>query len=142
MHTLVAVCSLDGDVNTDNDSRSVEVEVVETVANTMSVATLGGSSANLFWGVWQATVTFGVKDGNLQPVENATVSGTFSDGSTLFECTTNAAGRCSVEGWQWWLNCLTFTISDVVHATLEYDPAFDDDHEPDLFGTNITVCRP
>jgi subtilisin len=146
VHTLTASLTSPSafyDQNPDNDTRSSQVEVREQAApNTLHIESLTGSSANMFWGIWKAEVKFKVVDFLGAPVNQATVSGTFSDGPTLFKCTTGVNGACSVLGYQMWLDCLTFTVSDVTHQTLDYDPYQDDDKEPNLYGTNITVCRP
>jgi hypothetical protein len=76
-----------------------------------------------------------------EPVANATVFGTFSDGPTIFKCTTNQSGTCFVEGWQMYLNCLTFTVTNV-SASLPYSSLENRDADGDSDGTSITVCRP
>jgi subtilisin family serine protease len=145
-HTLTASLTFSADSddqNLDNNTHAITVEVRQEAApNTLHIGSLTGSSANMFWAIWEAEVKFKVVNFEDAPVAQATVSGVFSDGDTLFQCTTGAGGRCSVFGYQWWLDCLTFTVEEVAHQTLDYDPSLDDDLEPNLLGTNITVCRP
>jgi hypothetical protein len=125
-----------------NNSSSVEIMVTDqTTPTSVHIADLDGKGTNLFWGIWVARVTFSVQNNMDQPVTNATVSGTFSDGPTVFQCTTNGSGTCFAEGWQMWRNCLTFTVTDVF-AGLPYSPSENKDPEGDSNGTSITVCRP
>ena len=72
----------------------------------------------------------------------AIVSGVFSDGSTLFQCTTNGSGTCQVTGYQYYLTCLTFTVLDVSHPALTYHPKENTDPEGDSDGTSTVTCRP
>jgi len=111
-----------------------EVSVSEEPTS-LHIHALDATSRNVFWRIWEAVVSVTVYDDWQNPVSGATVYGLFSDGSTLFECTTNTNGKCSVFGYQWRLNCLTFTVTDVWHDTLEYDPSSDVDRA-------IEVCRP
>jgi PKD repeat protein len=115
---------------------------IEVVTNTLHVADLDATSANLFWGFWSTTVTIIVKDAGNNPVANANVYGVFSDGSTLFTCTTGVSGTCQVTGYQWTLNCLTYTVVDVTHVTLIYRAEENSDPDGDSDGTEITSCRP
>jgi chitodextrinase len=119
-----------------------ESVTIEAVNNTLYVSDLDGASRRLFWGFWAAQVTIRVSDTAQSPVPNAGVSGLFNDGPSLFQCTTNASGSCTVTGYQWALSCLTFTVTNVAHATLEYDPLLNTDPDGDSNGTQITVCRP
>lgn len=132
-----------GDAVESNNFKETTVEVTDQLTPTsVHIADLDGSGANLFWGIWVATVTITVKNNMEEPVSGATVSGLFSDGSSLFQCTTNGSGTCFVEGWQMWLNCLTFTVTDVF-ASLRYEPSDNNDPEGDSDdGTSIVVCRP
>ena len=52
------------------------------------------------------------------------------------------AGACTVVGYQYTLPCLTFSVTNVAHATLKYQPALNSDPDGDSNGTRITVCRP
>jgi hypothetical protein len=75
-------------------------------------------------------------------VPSVRVSGLFNDGPSLFQCTTNTTGSCTVVGYQLQLPCLTFTVTGATHATLKYEPAQNRDPDGDSNGTQITVCRP
>ncbi|OGP65363.1 MAG: hypothetical protein A2170_05990 [Deltaproteobacteria bacterium RBG_13_53_10] len=144
-HTLTAILTNGleiGDTVQANNTQSVRVTVTdETTPTSVHIADLDGEGTHFGFGLWLATVTVTVRDNMEQLAEGATVSGVFSDGSTLFECTTNESGTCFVEGWQLWLSCLTFTVTDVV-VSLPYKPEDNGDPEGDSDGTSITVCRP
>ncbi|MEJ2363717.1 MAG: S8 family serine peptidase, partial [Deltaproteobacteria bacterium] len=109
---------------------------------TMHIGDLDASSRRMFGRFWEAKITFTLHDSWHEPVADAWVYGLFSDGSSLFQCSTNANGKCSVYGYQYWLKCLTFTVTDIWHDSLVYDPAQNQDPDGDSDGTNITVCRP
>ena len=96
---------------------------------------------------WQVIVTVAVHDGGDALVENATVSGTWTDwgkGSKT-ECTTDASGTCEVKSGK--LNGVldtTFSVDNVSHATLStYNAGAN--HDPDIpvdsDGTSITVIK-
>jgi subtilisin family serine protease len=136
-HVLTATATYGyQDENPSNDVKSTSVEIMDPATpTTMHIHALGSISRNVFWSIWEAEVIITVYDDWQNPVPGATVNGLFSDGSTLFQCSTNSNGMCSVYGYQWWLNCLTFTVTDVWHDTLEYDPSSNIDQY-------IVVCRP
>jgi subtilisin family serine protease len=141
-HTLTASLENAEDEVAANNSSSATVMVTDQATPTsVHIADLDGKGTNVFGGIWVARVTFSVKNNMEQSVANATVSGTFSDGPTIFQCKTNGSGTCYVEGWQMYLNCLTFTVTNVA-ANLPYSPSENRDPEGDSNGTNIRVCRP
>jgi len=123
------------------DSASQTV-TIDSVVNTMHVGDLDALARRLFGNFWQATVTVRIRDTADSPVPNARVSGLFDDGSSVFQCTTGTTGACSVVGYQWFRSCLTFTVTNVTHATLQYRPLENRDPEGDSNGTRVTVCRP
>ena len=124
---------------TGTTSESVTIQVVN---DTLHVSDLDRASRRLFFGLWEARITIRVADTVGSPVPSAGVSGLFSDGPSAFQCTTNASGGCTVVGYQWYLSCLTFSVTNVAHATLKYAPAQNADPDGDSNGTQITVCRP
>jgi serine protease len=115
---------------------------IQTVNNTLHVSDLDGVGRRLFLGFWEARITIRIADTLNRQVSNARVTGLFNDGASLFQCTTNASGSCTVAGYQLNLSCLTFTVTNVTHATLKYQPALNSDPDGDSNGTQITVCRP
>ena len=114
--------------------------------DTMHVGDLDGSSQWLGWGFkWRADVTITVHDANHNPVANATVNGTWSDpASGSDSCTTDASGTCTMSSAKLRsrTSSVTFTVDDVTHATLTYDPADNHDPDGDSDGTSITINRP
>lgn len=115
---------------------------IQAINNTLHVSDLDGFGRRIFLGFWEARITIRIADTLGRPVSNARVSGLFNDGPSLFQCTTNATGSCLVSGYQLNLSCLTFTVTNVTHATLKYSPALNSDPDGDSNGTQITVCRP
>ena len=85
------------------------------------VADLSGSASTRKGG-WTATVTVNVASGSDAPVSSATVSGNWSTGAGG-GCTTSATGTCSFAlkvGRK--VTAVTWTVTDIAHATLAYDP--------------------
>jgi serine protease len=115
---------------------------ISQLTNTLHVADLDAASFRVFGRFWGTRVTIAVRDAGDTPVTGAFVSGVFSDGSSLFQCTTGASGTCQVQGYQYFLACLTFTVLDVSHPTLIYRPEENTDPEGDSNGTSIVTCRP
>jgi subtilisin family serine protease len=141
-YTLTATVAFD-DENASNNDMAVEMEVrLQGLPDTIHIGDLDGSSRYVFWTIWAARVTMAIHDTDHNPVPAATVYGVFSDGPSVFQCTTNSNGQCSVVGYQWFLNALTFTVTDVYHVDLDYEPADNHDPEGDSNGTSITVFRP
>lgn len=115
---------------------------IQSINNTSHVSDLDGVGRRLFLGFWEARITIRIADTLNKQVSNARVTGLFNDGTSLFQCTTNPSGSCTVAGYQLNLSCLTFTVTNVTHATLKYQPALNGDPDGDSNGTQITVCRP
>ena len=69
-------------------------------------------------------VTATVTDANNEPVAGATVTYFWDDtpNSIHSDCVTDGSGKCTVMGLQFRGTCLTFTVLDVSHSTLTYDP--------------------
>ena len=87
--------------------------------------------------LWTATVTIEIHGGSHAPLANATVRGSWTDGSTA-SCVTNGAGRCSLTlpGIARSQSSVRFTVSSVTHA-LGYEP--DNNHDPDADSNGITI---
>jgi hypothetical protein len=114
-------------------------------ANNSHVGDLDGSSFSVNSRYWGASVTILVLDYNDSPVANATVNGNWSGG--IFggaACTTGGSGACTVTSGNVRNNkgSVTFTVSNVSHATLAYDPTANSDPDGDSTGTTITVSKP
>jgi hypothetical protein len=94
---------------------------------------------------WNATVTVKVLDQNGAPVSGATVSGTWSNGTSGGgNCTTNASGLCSITrlNIRNQSNSVTFTVTNISKAGTTYNPAANTDPDGDSDGTVIVVNKP
>lgn len=110
----------------------------------MHVGDLDGNSINN-GRTWTAEVTILIVDNNGSPVGNATVNGNWSNGASgSANCTTNASGTCTVSmsGIRKNVRSVDFTVTNVTHSTLTYNPAANTDPEGDSDGTTITVSKP
>jgi hypothetical protein len=106
---------------------------------TLHVADLDGSAVLVGTkGNWQATVTATVRDTGGNPVQGATLNGTWGS------CTTDGLGQCSLDSAEMRKNksSVTLTVEDVTHPTLAYDAAANADPDGDSDGTAITVNKP
>jgi hypothetical protein len=113
-------------------------------AGTLYVADLDGLGSKAGKN-WDATVTITVFDDAQKKVGNATVSGSWSDGSSATCITDNGSGQCTVtltgiNGKS--TSSVTFTVDNISHASLTYDPAGNSDPDGDSDGTTITVNKP
>jgi hypothetical protein len=94
---------------------------------------------------WNATVTVKVLDQNGAPVSGATVSGTWSNGTSGGgNCTTNASGLCSITrlNIRNQSNSVTFTVTNISKAGTTYNPAANTDPDGDSNGTVIVINKP
>jgi PKD repeat protein len=108
---------------------------------TMHLGDLDGS-VRAWKNFWRATVTITVHDASHNPVANATVAGSWDSGGTDF-CVTNDTGQCSITSDKLDHGVgVTFTVNDVTHATLSYDPAGNHDPDGDSDGTIIPIDAP
>ncbi len=114
-------------------------------SSNMHVADLDASAQSYRGGVWSADVTILVVDDGGFPVANATVSGTWSGAHNGSDsCVTDAGGQCSVQSPQVPKGgknngTMTWTVTNVTHASLSYDAAANSDPDGDSNGTSITV---
>ena len=116
----------------------------EPSADTMHVGDLDGTSINN-GSTWTANVTITIEDAGHNPVANATVSGSWSNGASgTASCTTGSSGQCtvSVSGIRKRTGSVTFTVDNVSHSTLTYDATANHDPDGDSNGTTITVNKP
>jgi hypothetical protein len=113
-------------------------------ATSQHVADLDGTSTSQ-GARWTAFVTITVHDSNHTPLANATVSGAWSNGATgMPSCVTNSSGVCTVSrnNLRNVTNSVTFTITNITHATLSYNAADNHDPDGDSNGTVIVVNKP
>jgi PKD repeat protein len=132
---------------TDDASQTTESEIVnvtvDNVYETMHVGDLDGSSA-IVRNKWNAAVMVTVHDADEGPVANATVSGAWSGGVVgTGTCSTDGSGQCQVvrTGISNKLASVIFTVENVTHSSLAYDPAANHDPDGDSDGTAITVYQ-
>ena len=112
-------------------------------ASTMHVADLDGSASSNN-PHWEASVSVTVVDANGDPVSGAAVDGDWSAGTGGdSNCTTDGAGQCSVSrALQNRDKSVTYTVQQISHSSLTYDPAANADPDGDSDGSQITVQRP
>lgn len=109
----------------------------------MHVGDLDGSSTQN-GGRWNATVTITVHDDNENPVMNATVNGSWSNGANgSGSCVTDGSGQCTITKNNIKNNIanVTFTVTSVTHASNTYNPAANHDPDGDSDGTSISVYK-
>ena len=98
-------------------------------------------------GKWDATVTLMVHDGDESLLSNATVSGSWSAGTSgTGSCVTGPLGLCEITRNNINKNStsVTFTVGNVTQTTLYYNSGANHD-EPDADssdGTTITILKP
>jgi hypothetical protein len=110
---------------------------------TMHVGDLDGSSTNN-GSTWTAHVTILIVDSAGNPVSDATVSGSWSNGgSGSSACTTNSSGQCTVSkpNIRKNISSVTFTVTNAGHSTLTYNAADNTDPDGDSTGTTINVFK-
>ena len=109
------------------------------------VGDLDGSTSPANGGKWNAFITITVEDANHNPVANATVSGSWSNGANgSGSCITDANGQCTITKNNINKNSssATFTVTGVTHATYTYTSGDNHDPDGDSDGTAITVTKP
>jgi len=143
IHTVTATAT-DAIGQTDTDSISVTVN--NTMADTMYVGDLDGSTdLKGTSGRWEVFVTVTIHDENHNPVANATVAGAWSGATTgTVSGTTGSDGTVMVStGNMSGGVSVTFTVTGVDHVTLTYDVGANHDPDPDgdSDGTSITIYK-
>jgi PKD repeat protein len=123
------------------DTATASVTVTEPGgASTLHVADLDG--VGVFMGrPWTAIITIAVQDDTGSAVVDADVHGEWQNGTTVV-CTTVSDGTCLVELGDQRRKPVTYTVTDITHASLTYDPGSNTDPDGDSDGTTITVDRP
>ena len=110
----------------------------------MHIGDLDGSNS-LQNGGWTANVIIIVHDANHNPVANATVSGTWSNGiSGTASCTTGSNGQCTVtiSDISKGQSSVTFTVNNVTRASSTYTSTSNHDPDGSSNGTSINIARP
>lgn len=128
---------------TDNAGASTPTSQTVNVAapaTTMRIGDLDGSYSR-FW-IWASlTVSARVETSDGAAVANATVSGTFRQGtwSIRASCVTGTAGVCTLSSGTLpsSTRAASFSVDSVTHATLSYDATGNHDPDGDSDGTTI-----
>jgi PKD repeat protein len=117
------------------DATSAPVTVIAAPASTIHVQDLSATTAAAR-NSWRTTVSVLVVNSAGSPVAGATVSGSWTSGAPD-TCVTGADGRCSAtsDSLNKKVASVTFTVTNVTHATLAYAPAQNVE-------SSITVARP
>ncbi|NLY01468.1 MAG: hypothetical protein GXY83_35700, partial [Rhodopirellula sp.] len=110
------------DGNGGTDTATVTITVAPASPTTLHVADLDGTSSWVNRNKWAATVTILVQDAAGSAVSGATISGGWSHGISS-TATTDANGLATVYSGNVdkSVASVTFTIDNIVHATLTYD---------------------
>ena len=149
-HTLQAIAT-DSAGNTASIP-VILVEVFNAPATDMHVRDLDGSSLTYVPSKWQAFVDVWIDDQYHETVSDATVNFDWVDsrgGTGAAACTTGTGGNCAVFrlGVPTRASSVTFTVTGVSHASLDYKAA--DNHDPDGDSVieiddtiSITVLKP
>ena len=130
------------DGNGGSDTATVTITVAPASPTTLHVADLDGTSSSVNRKKWAATVTILVQDAAGSPVSGATVAGGWSHGISS-TATTGANGLATVYSGNVdkTVGSVTFTVNNLVHTTLAYDPAANTDPDGDSNGTSIVVFQ-
>lgn len=114
-------------------------------SSAMHVGDLDRAASNVNNSFWRASVTITVHDSNENPVASATVSGSWSGGTSgSASCTTNSSGQCTVQKnlSKSRVSSVTFTVNNVTRSGYTYNAGANHDPDGDSNGTSITVNRP
>jgi hypothetical protein len=136
-HTINARAT-DSASNEGSDSNSVTVGEPQDI---MHVGDLDGDRTTNR-NKWTAIVTIAVHDASHGPVANATVSGTWSNGTTgTSACTTDGSGQCVVskDGILKKVPSVHLTVDNVTQTSLTYVETGNHDPDGDSNGTTIIV---
>jgi hypothetical protein len=144
-HTLTASHDF-ADANSGNDSRSavVTISTEPAPATGMHIGDLFPYNSNE-GSSWTAYVIVRVHDSSHDPVEGATVYGSWTGGGlAVDECTTDYAGECLMLSTLMRRNVkrATYTTTNVIYPGLTYTPVDNHDADGDSDGTSITINRP
>jgi len=137
----VALTVSDG-LSSDQQTTTVEV-TDQPVGDSMHVSDLEGIASTVNKRKWSASVTITVESGSGSPVANATVEGSWSNG-TLSNAVTDAAGVATVLSGNIDVSVpsVTFEVVNIVHESITYDAQANTDADGDSDGTTIAVHSP
>jgi serine protease AprX len=116
----------------------------QTSPGYMHIGDLDGFS-NLNANRWDAHVLITAHSTDEKPAANATVSGTWSGGvNGSGTCTTDSSGQCSMSmiSIRGNLSSVIFTVDNMIHSSLVYEPGLNHDPDGDSNGSVITIAKP
>ncbi len=111
----------------------------------MHVGDLDGSSSPGRSGRWDASVLITVHDAGEAPLTAATVSGTWSNGTSgSGSCVTNTEGQCSLtkSNIKNNVSAVTFSVDSLALSAYSYLDTANHDPDGDSNGTTITIPKP
>lgn len=111
----------------------------------MHVGDLDGSSSPDRSGRWDASVLITVHDASEAPLTAATVSGTWSNGTSgSGSCVTNTEGQCSLtkSNIKSNVSAVTFSVDSLALSAYSYLDTANHDPDGDSNGTTITIPKP
>lgn len=124
-HTITASIADSGGLT---GNASITVVVQPAAGDTVTVASLVGSSSKVNKNFWKATVVVTINPA----LSGAVVSGAWSSGTTA-KCTTDSYGKCTVSlSIRTTTGSITYTVSNIVLAGYTYLPGT----------TTVTVYKP
>jgi hypothetical protein len=91
---------------------------------------------------WLATVKITIVDDDGHPVGEATVSGSWKNGSGEVSCTTSESGQCSLASDLLEKNDVTFTIESIAHDSATFNPNRNLDPDGNPYGRSIKIKKP
>jgi hypothetical protein len=136
-----------GNGDPDGDSDGTTITVNKPVPTPIYVADLDGVSFQHDSDEWKATVTVTLLDAHQNPVADAEVEGTWSNGKEV-DCESDDNGQCTLTSDKFKnaeVDSITFTVDNVTHEELlifSYDSAGNSDPDGDSDGATITVNKP
>ncbi len=109
------------------------------------IGDLDGAGTSQTGNRWTATVTVTVHNSGEGPVSGATVSGSWSNGTSgSAACATNASGQCTITktNLRGNVSSVTFTVNNVTSSGNTYNAGANHDPDGSSNGTVIVVAQP
>lgn len=131
------------DDNPTNDEKTGTITIKEK-STTMHVADIDGmKKLKGKSGRWAATITITIVDNNDNPVTDATIIGELTgDASGTITVNTGSDGKATFStGNMPGLSSVTYTVTNITHTTLTYEPLDNQDPDGDSDGTTITINK-
>jgi subtilisin family serine protease len=133
----------DGTVDSNTATVSIQVDPAPP-AGTVHLGDLDATTSSS-GNSWSASVTVTVHDSSHQPVSGATVSFAWSGGyAASGSCVTGSSGTCTAAtpNIHKRNGSVTFSVSNVSHASLTYQASNNHDPDGSSNGTTVVVAKP